>query len=242
MKKIEITAKTVDEAIEKAIVELNTTKDKIKVDIIEEGSKGFFNMFGSKPAKISATLIEETAIQDEAKEVKEQKTHPQNEIKNPIKQEINNDNVDYINKAKIFLREVLDSMDIMAEIRIKEENDIINIKLTGPKMGLIIGYRGETLDALQYLVSLVVNKGHDMPYKKIVLDTENYREKREQTLKRLALKTASKVKKMGRPFKLEPMNPYERRIIHSALQNETGIITYSEGEEPYRRIVIDIKR
>lgn len=149
---------------------------------------------------------------------------------------------DYISEAKKFLNDVLAKMDIIAEIDIKENKDIININLTGPKMGLIIGYRGETLDSLQYLTSLVVNKYHDIPYKRVVLDTENYRNKREETLRKLADKTAYKVKKTGKLFRLEPMNPYERRIIHSALQGDDTINTYSEGEEPYRRIVVDIKR
>lgn len=149
---------------------------------------------------------------------------------------------DYINEARTFLRSVLDTMGIVAEISIIEKKDIIDITLSGPKMGLIIGYRGETLDSLQYLTSLVVNKYHDIPYKRVVLDTENYRDKREETLKRLADKTAYKVKKSGKPFKLEPMNPYERRIIHAALQGDASISTYSEGEEPYRKIVVDIKR
>ncbi|SHK57635.1 spoIIIJ-associated protein [Clostridium cavendishii DSM 21758] len=149
---------------------------------------------------------------------------------------------DYISEAKKFLTDVLAKMDISAEIDIKETDDVISINLTGSKMGLIIGYRGETLDSLQYLTSLVVNKYHDIPYKRVVLDTENYRNKREETLRRLADKTAYKVKKTGKLFKLEPMNPYERRIIHSALQGDDTINTYSEGEEPYRRIVVDIKR
>lgn len=149
---------------------------------------------------------------------------------------------DYVDEARTFLKNVLDTMDIKAEVIIKEEKDIINITLTGDKMGVIIGYRGETLDSLQYLTSLVVNKQHDIPYKRIVLDTENYRSKREETLRRLADKTAYKVKNSGRPFKLEPMNPYERRIIHSALQGDASIHTYSEGEEPYRRIVVEKKR
>lgn len=149
---------------------------------------------------------------------------------------------DYVNEARTFLKNVLETMDIKAEIVIKEEDDVINITLSGDKMGVIIGYRGETLDSLQYLTSLVVNKQHDIPYKRIVLDTENYRNKREETLRRLADKTAYKVKKSGRPFKLEPMNPYERRIIHAALQGDSSIHTYSEGEEPYRRIVVEKKR
>ena len=133
-------------------------------------------------------------------------------------------------------------MEIKAEIRMKEEDDTLNINLIGPNMGLIIGYRGETLDSLQYLISLVVNKGHENPYKRVVLDTENYRAKREETLKRLAGKTAFKVRKFKKAIKLEPMNPYERRIIHAALQNDKSVYTYSEGEEPFRKIVIDFKR
>lgn len=108
-------------------------------------------------------------------------------------------------------------------------------------MGSIIGYRGETLDALQYLVSLVINKNHNKEYKRIILDAEHYREKREATLVRVAHKTANKVIKSKKSFKLEPMNPYERRIIHSALQDSKYVTTYSEGEEPRRRVVIDVK-
>lgn len=149
---------------------------------------------------------------------------------------------DYIGEAKRFLRDMLNAMGVMAEIKIREEENVLNISLTGPRMGIIIGYRGETLDAIQYLVSLVVNKGHETEYKRVILDTEDYRSKREETLKRLADKTAYKVRRNGRSFKLEPMNPYERRIIHSALQNNPYIYTYSEGEEPYRRVIVDLKK
>lgn len=149
---------------------------------------------------------------------------------------------DYLGEGKKFLTDVLDSMGIEAEITMSENDDVVNINLVGDKMGLIIGYRGETLDSLQYLVSLVINKGHDIPYKRVVLDTENYREKRKETLKRVAEKTAYKVRKNRRAFKLEPMNPYERRIIHAALQDNTYITTYSEGEEPFRRVVVDLKK
>lgn len=207
MKVIEMTGKTVDEALKHALDELKLTKDKVDVEIIDEGSKGLFNLIGAKPAKIKVT------------------TKP-----------------DALDEAKTFLFNVLNSMNIEANIDIKEENDIIRINLSGAKMGLVIGYRGETLDSLQYLVSLVVNKNHENPYKRVVLDAENYRHKREETLIRVAQKTAYKVKKSGRPYKLEPMNPYERRVIHSALQEYTDINTYSEGEEPFRRIVISLKK
>lgn len=206
MKFVEVTGKSVDEAIENALRELNITKDRAIIDIIDEGSKGFLSFIGNKPAKVKVTVKR-----------------------------------DYIEEAYNFVRSVLDSMGILAEIKIREDNDVIKIDLTGPRMGLIIGYRGETLDSLQYLISLVVNKHHDIPYKKIILDTENYRAKREEALKQVALKIANKVKKTKKIFKLEPMNPYERRIIHAILQEDDTIITYSEGDEPFRRVVIALK-
>lgn len=207
MKTIEMTGKTVEEALKHALDELKLKKDKVDVEVIDEGSKGLFNLIGTKPAKVKVTA-----------------------------------KPDSLDDAKTFLVNVLNSMNINADIDIKEENDIININLKGSKMGLVIGYRGETLDSLQYLVSLVVNKNHENPYKKVVLDAENYRHKREETLIKVAQKTAYKVKKSGRPYKLEPMNPYERRVIHSALQEYTDINTYSEGEEPFRRIIISLKK
>lgn len=207
MKTIEMTGKTVEEALKHALDELKLTKDKVDVEVIDEGSKGLFNLIGTKPAKVKVTK-----------------------------------KLDVLDDAKTFLINVLSSMNIKSDIDIKEENDIIKINLKGPNMGLVIGYRGETLDSLQYLVSLVINKNHENPYKKVVLDAENYRHKREETLIKLAQKTAYKVKKSGRPYKLEPMNPYERRIIHSALQNDKYVTTHSEGEEPFRRVVVTLKR
>ena len=132
-------------------------------------------------------------------------------------------------------------MCISATIETEETNDAVRMNIYGDNMGIIIGYRGETLDSLQYLTSLVLNKDHNEPYRKIVLDAENYRLKREQTLRNLAEKTAARVIKSGRAFKLEPMNPYERRIIHSELQGNSEIVTFSEGEEPYRRVVVNLK-
>lgn len=207
MKTLEMTGKNVTEALENALKELKVTEDRVEYEVLDEGSKGFLNFIGTKPAKILVKVKR-----------------------------------DYKEEVRSFLRNILNNMNVQAEIRIKEEKDVVYIDLTGPKMGIIIGYRGETLDSLQYLASLVVNKDHNVPYKKVVLDTENYRKKREETLIRVAEKTAYKVRKTGKPYKLEPMNPYERRIIHSALQDNEYVCTFSDGEEPHRRIVVDIKK
>lgn len=207
MKSIEMTGRTVEEAVKSALSELKLTEDKVEVEVLEEGSKGLFKLIGAKPARIRVKVKR-----------------------------------DYIYEAKTFIRDVLNSMGIKAEIKIKEEDNVLRVNLVGPDMGIIIGYRGETLDSLQYLVSLVVNKDQEAEYKRVVLDTENYRAKREETLRRLASKTAYKVRKTGKSFRLEPMNPYERRIIHSALQNDLYVETYSEGEEPYRRVVVNLKK
>jgi spoIIIJ-associated protein len=207
MKVIETMGKTVEDAIINALTELKVTRDRVEVETIDEGSKGFLNIIGVKPAKIRVTVKRNS-----------------------------------LNEAKTFLTDVLNSMNMKAEVNLKDENNEIKIDLVGPNMGLLIGYRGETLDSLQYLVSLVINKNHDEEYKRVILDTENYRAKREETLKRLASKIAYKVRVSGRVLKLEPMNPYERRIIHSTLQNDSHIYTFSEGEEPYRRVVVDLKK
>lgn len=207
MKTIEIIGKNVEEAVQKGLSELNTTRDKVDVEVVSEGSKGLFGFIGCKDAEVKLTLKK-----------------------------------DYKEDARKYLNDILKCMGIDAQIEIRETQSTLKINLVGNNMGIIIGHRGETLDALQYLVSLVVNKNDSCDYKRIILDTEGYRGKREQTLKRLAQKMGDKVKQKKKSIKLEPMNPYERRIIHSALQNDDKIQTYSEGQEPYRRVVIDYKR
>lgn len=207
MKTIEVTGKSVEDAINSGLQQLKVTREKVDIHILDEGSKGIFNLIGTRPAKIRVTIKR-----------------------------------DYCNDAKAFLKSILENMNIEAKIFIEEKGDTINIKLDGNNMGLLIGYRGETLDSLQYLVNLVINKDLDNHYKKVVLDIQNYRLKREETLKRLANKLAHKVKISGKSVKLEPMNPYERRIIHFQLQNNSYVETYSEGEEPYRRVVISLKK
>ncbi|NRY60962.1 RNA-binding cell elongation regulator Jag/EloR [Clostridium beijerinckii] len=207
MKSVEVEGKTVEEALNKALSELDANKDMVDIEILDHGSKGLFNVIGVKPARIRVSK-----------------------------------KYNYIEEARNFIVHILKGMEVEATIDIKEENDSIIINLSGEKMGVIIGYRGETLDSIQYLVSLVVNKVHELPHKKVILDTEDYRSKREETLKGVAIKTANRVKKTRKSFKLEPMNPYERRIIHSALQEDAFVNTYSEGEEPFRRVVVELKK
>ena len=207
MKSVEVEGKTVEEALNKALSELDANKNMVDIEILDHGSKGLFNVIGVKPARIRVSR-----------------------------------KYNYIEEARNFIVQILKGMEVEATIDIKEENDSIIINLSGEKMGVIIGYRGETLDSIQYLVSLVVNKLHELPHKKVILDTEDYRSKREETLKGVAIKTANRVKKTKKSFKLEPMNPYERRIIHSALQEDAFVNTYSEGEEPFRRVVVELKK
>ena len=147
------------------------------------------------------------------------------------------------NTAKKFLTDVFSTMDINAKVEVKfdQENTTVEVNIDGDEMGVLIGKRGQTLDSLQYLVSLVVNKSSEN-YIKVKLDTENYRARRKETLENLAKNIAFKVKRSRKPVSLEPMNPYERRIIHSALQNDKYVETYSEGEEPYRKVVINVKK
>ena len=203
----EFTAKTVDEALTSAMLELGTTVDNLEYEIIEKETSGFLGMFG-KPAKIKVR------------------------IKPSIE-----------NSAKKFLTDVFAAMGITAAVDLvyDKENDSMDINIDGDEMGVLIGKRGQTLDSLQYLVSLVINKNSEN-YIKVKLDTENYRARRKETLENLAKNIAYKVKRTRKPVSLEPMNPYERRIIHSALQNDKYVETYSEGEEPYRKVVINLKK
>ena len=203
----EFTAKTVDEALTNAMIDLETTVENLEYEVIEKETSGFLGMFG-KPAKIR--VREKITLES---------------------------------KAKKFLSDVFSAMGIQAEIDLSydEINTTLDINIKGDEMGVLIGKRGQTLDSLQYLVSLVVNKNND-EYIKIKLDTENYRARRKETLENLAKNIAYKVKRTRKPVSLEPMNPYERRIIHSALQNDKYVETYSEGEEPYRKVVINLKK
>ena len=146
-------------------------------------------------------------------------------------------------KALEFLGDMFDAMNMEVDVKIEfnEEDSYMNIELSGDEMGIIIGKRGQTIDSIQYLVSLVVNKESDT-FIRVKVDTENYRQRRRETLENLAKNISYKVKRTRKPISLEPMNPYERRIIHSALQNDKYVYTKSEGEEPYRHVIVCLKR
>lgn len=207
MEFIQITAKTVDDAITEACRKLSVPSNKLEYEVIEEGSAGFLGI-GSKPAIIKARV--KNSIQDAAAD---------------------------------FLNEVFRAMNMTVALDMKydEESRDLSIELSGDEMGVLIGKRGQTLDSLQYLVSLVVNKEAE-EYIRVKVDTEDYRKRRKETLETLAKNIAYKVKRTKRPLSLEPMNPYERRIIHSALQNDKYVTTHSEGDEPYRRVVVTLKK
>ena len=318
MKEITVSAKTLDDAITEASIQLGVSSDQMEYDVIEKGSTGFFGI-GSKQAVIKARLKKEKAEQEETISVSEifeskpeVKEEQKSEVKNEVKNEIKNDfkkenrkdfkkdpkkenNKDYKKEYKKdskkeykkdfkkeykketeapvqeekkevsqperkeievavvteetkkicedFLRDVLKAMG-MGEVEftsVVDEDGALSIEMKGDDMGILIGKRGQTLDSLQYLTNRVANKSQE-GFVRVKLDTEDYRRRRKQTLENLAKNIAYKVKRTRKPVSLEPMNPYERRIIHSALQNDDRVSTHSEGEEPYRRVVVTPNR
>lgn len=207
MEFVDKSAKTVDEAITEALIELGTTSDQVDIEVLDQGSKGIFGLFGGKEAKVRVTKRQ------------------------------NPDDI-----AIEFLENLFKKMNMAVDIECKLTVDNqLNINLSGQNMGILIGKRGNTLDSLQYLISLVVNKNFK-EYIRVKLDTEKYRSRRKETLENLARNLSKKVRSTGRKVQLEPMNPFERRIIHYTLQNDRYVETHSEGEEPYRKVVITLKR
>ena len=207
MEFIEVSAKTVEDALTDASVQLGITSDQLEYEIVEKGSSGFLGI-GSKNAVIRVKV--KSSIEDEVRK---------------------------------FLTSVFNAMNMEVEIIINKNEDekFLDVELKGDDMGVLIGKRGQTLDSLQYLTSLAINKHRD-DYYKVKIDTEDYRKRRKDTLDNLAKNIAYKVKRTKRAVSLEPMNPFERRVIHSALQNDKYVTTHSEGEEPYRHVVVTLKR
>ena len=293
---IRVSAKTLDDAITEALIQLGVTSDKLEYEVIEKGSAGFLGI-GMKQAVIEAWRKEEEPEPDireiikeemsfsldkenekkeqiqpkkekkERREKKEkfssqekkekpakEKTVKENTVKEqaaeapeseaPVKekQELAKVEEQTIKAVEEFVKDTLKAMNMEVEIASSiDEDGALCVDMKGEHMGILIGKRGQTLDALQYLANRVANK-HQDGYVRVKLDTENYRARREETLKHLAKNIAHKVKRNRRPVALEPMNPYERRIIHSALQSDPYVTTHSEGEEPYRKVVVTLKR
>ncbi len=279
---IRVSAKTLDDAITEALIQLGVTSDRLEYNVIEKGSAGFLGI-GMKQAVIEAwrkeekkeepsleeivkeeisSISEESVIKEEkkpepkkeaarpkkekpakpAKEKKEDKPEETKETHVKEQQELAKVEEQTIQAVEQFVNDTLKAMDMEVEITSSiDEDGALCVDMKGDHMGILIGKRGQTLDALQYLANRVANK-HQAGYVRVKLDTENYRARREETLKHLAKNIAHKVKRNRRPVVLEPMNPYERRIIHSALQSDPYVTTHSEGEDPYRKVVVTLKK
>ena len=244
---IEVSGKTVDDALTNALVKLETTSDHVEYEVIEKGSTGILGLF-NKPAVIRVRKKQESV--ETEKDIVAEVFHKE-ETASVVTEEVSEkeksvpvmSHEEIEKKIKDFLKDMFTAMDMQVEVSVSfdEKNECVNVELTGDNMGVLIGKRGQTLDSIQYLTSLVVNKGKEK-YVRIKMDTEDYRNRRKETLESLAKNIAYKVKRSRRPVSLEPMNPYERRIIHSALQNDKYVSTRSEGEEPFRHVVIYLDR
>ena len=271
---IRVSAKTLDDAITEALIQLGVTSDRLEYNVIEKGSAGFLGI-GMKQAVIEAwkkedkeeeeflKAVEETIRENPVKEyfvkeddvkehreektekeeasanAKEEKSEPVSVKEKELLAKVEDETIRYVEQ---FVKDTLKAMDMDVEITSSIDKDgALYVDMKGENMGILIGKRGQTLDSLQYLANRVANK-HQSGYVRVKLDTENYRARREETLKHLAKNIAHKVKRNIRPVILEPMNPYERRIIHSTLQSDPYVTTHSEGEEPYRKVVVTLKR
>jgi spoIIIJ-associated protein len=218
MTTVEKIGKTVDEAVEAVLAEWEVSRDQIEYTILEEPSKGLFGILGGKPAKVLVTLKEAPAA----------------EISLPPKS-------DPVVVAKEFLQNVFEAMKLEVNIEKMNGLDNVTLNLRGDDLGILIGKHGQTLDALQYLTNLAAHRDSEERLR-IVLDVEDYRKRRAETLERLARRLADKVKTRGEKVILEPMSPHERKIIHMTLQDDYRVTTYSEGEEPFRKVVIALKK
>ena len=271
---IRVSAKTVDDAITEALIQLGVTSDRLEYEVIEKGSAGFLGI-GMKQAviearrkpepkeeKVEEPVVEEPvkaepkkveAVQPQKAAAEKKADEPQKaafekavekEVKEEVKKETKLVEVQpqTIEAVEDFLKNTMKAMDMEVELKTEIDQDgALCVDMSGEHMGIMIGKRGQTLDSLQYLANRVANK-HQEGYVRVKLDTENYRARREETLRHLAKNIAHKVKRNRRPVALEPMNPYERRIIHSALQSDPYVMTHSEGEEPFRKVVITLKK
>lgn len=259
------TGKTVDEAVREALNELNITRDNAEIEVLDEGQKGFLGLIGSKDATVKVWLkVDETKsilneifneeiepetsqevvqntddeLEIEDEEVSTDEVHMEEAIKT-----LDEENEEILSAAREFLGKILETLELDNIVEMELENNTLNVNVNGDenRLGILIGKRGVTLDSIQYILNLIVNKKSSR-YIRVNLDSSGYRDKRKKTLENLAGKMANKVLKTGRSIKLEPMNSYERKIIHTALQDFEGVLTHSEGKDPFRKVVIQKER
>jgi spoIIIJ-associated protein len=249
MSSVEKTGRTVEDAIAVALEELNVTRDQVDVEILENPKDSLFGLI-KRDAKVRVTVKPFVAEEEKApvkepaapvENVTEAKTETVPDEK-PAEEEEDAERQAVADAAKAFLEKLFKAMgmDLIIEKFINRKEGEIELKLHGDGLGVLIGKHGQTLDSLQYLTNLAANKGHH-EWHRVILDTENYRKRRRETLEKLAHNLAQRVKRSGRKAMLEPMNPYERKIVHVSLQDDPDVVTYSEGEEPYRKVIIDLK-
>ncbi len=264
MRTLEATGKSIDEAIFNGLRELQISIDEVEIDIIQQETKGVFGI-GAKPAIVrlierepeQIVIPDYIANKDMPRERRDRGGRRDRDRRDGRERRESYDRapalvhpaIDYSeeaaegNAAADFLKGLLAAMGVEATVLANVSEDGIRLRIDSTSMGILIGHRGETLDAIQYLTSLCINRSRkETGYTRVTIDTEGYRDKREETLTRLARKLASQVKATGRARTLEPMNPYERRVLHATLQNNPYVTTYSEGEEPNRRVVIAPKK
>lgn len=252
----------IEEAVKLALIDLKLSRDEVEVIVLEQPSKGFFGI-GSKLAKVRVVPKKEEIIPEpepvvevvkEAVSAEKKKEHKKNdnrkkrdkkrkEKRTPIIPKEPEENMVVLEEhaALDFLKDITEKMGLQLNITAKAGEESLYVDINGKDSGTVIGKRGQTLDAIQYLTSLVVNKDEDK-YTRVVVDAENYREKRERTLEQLANRLADKVVRTKKSVRLEPMNPYERKVIHATLQGNPNVTTKSEGEEPYRRVIIELTK
>lgn len=250
----------IEEAVSLALVDLKCSRDEVEVTVLEEPTKGFLGI-GAKLAKVKVEKIkpvveEKKPVKNEPKkenkpkkaaekktEEKKSQESKEKKIRNIALDDVDKDSLTVVeeHEALTFLKDVTGKMGLNLDFSARVGKDLVYLEMNGQDSRTVIGKRGQTLDAIQYLTSLVVNKDNEK-YTKVVVDAENYRAKRQKTLEQLANRLAAKVIKTKKYVRLEPMNPYERKVIHATLQSNPDIITRSEGDEPYRRVIIELKK
>ena len=262
------TGKSVDEAVREALKELNISREKAEIEILDEGQKGFLGLIGSKDATVKVwpredetkSILNEIFNEEIETEKSQEAVHDDveleienNEVSTEEAQEVINEeegtrsieeeNQEILDAAREFISKILDTFELENSVEMELKDNVLTINVNGDenRLGILIGKRGVTLDSIQYILNLIVNKKSSR-YIRVNLDSSGYREKRKETLINLAKKMANKVTKTGRSVKLEPMNSYERKIIHTALQDYEGVLTHSEGKDPFRKVVIQKER